>query len=156
MAALSQIAENIDQNLKSQAMLMSSKNSFLITSQDFQSHLTTSKAILNSWVHVEAEIRAKAASVMNLKLMIAIDHAAQCNRDLVELLEEIIELQNNEELMKRINALGKSSVEIDTTAEIAAIEDEYGIILEGLSKQDYYLEISNAIFNDIKKHPNYE
>ena len=58
--------------------------------------------------------------------------------------------------MKRINALGKSSVEIDTTAEIAAIEDEYGIILEGFSKQDYYLEISNAIFNDIKKHPNYE
>ena len=93
MAILSQVIENIEESLKSQAMFMDSKNSYLITMSDFQKPLRDFKVICNNWEYAEAEIRSKAASVMNLKLMVAIDYAAQCNRDTVELLEEIIELQ---------------------------------------------------------------
>ena len=121
MAILSQVIENIEESLKSQAMFMDSKNSYLITMSDFQKSLRDFKVIRNNWEYAEAEIRSKAASVMNLKLMVAIDYAAQCNRDTVELLEEIIELQNNKKLMKRIEALGSSSIETDNNNLILAV-----------------------------------
>ena len=156
MAILSQVIENIEESLKSQAMFMDSKNSYLITMSDFQKSLRDFKVIRNNWEYAEAEIRSKAASVMNLKLMVAIDYAAQCNRDTVELLEEIIELQNNKKLMKRIEALGSSYMETDNTAEIADIKEKYGIALKGFSSQDYYMETSNTIFSDINRHPKFQ
>lgn len=156
MAILSQVIENIEESLKSQAMFMDSKNSYLITMSDFQKPLRDFKVICNNWEYAEAEIRSKAASVMNLKLMVAIDYAAQCNRDTVELLEEIIELQNNKKLMKRIEALGSSSIETDNIAEIADIKEKYGITLKGFSSQDYYMETSNTIFSDINRHPKFQ
>jgi hypothetical protein len=156
LAILSQVIENIEESLKSQAMFMDSKNSYLITMSDFQKPLRDFKVICNNWEYAEAEIRSKAASVMNLKLMVAIDYAAQCNRDTVELLEEIIELQNNKKLMKRIEALGSSSIETDNIAEIADIKEKYGITLKGFSSQDYYMETSNTIFSDINRHPKFQ
>ena len=156
MAILSQVIENIEESLKSQAMFMDSKNSYLITMSDFQKSLRDFKVIRNNWEYAEAEIRSKAASVMNLKLMVALDYAAQCNRDTVELLEEIIELQNNKKLMKRIEALGSSYMETDNTAEIADIKEKYGIALKGFSSQDYYMETSNTIFSDINRHPKFQ
>jgi len=156
LAILSQVIENIEESLKSQAMFMDSKNSYLITMSDFQKPLRDFKVICNNWEYAEVEIRSKAASVMNLKLMVAIDYAAQCNRDTVELLEEIIELQKNKKLMKRIEALGSSSIETDNTAEIADIKEKYGITLKGFSSQDYYMETSNTIFSDINRHPKFQ
>ena len=156
VAYLSQVIENIEETLKGQAQFMDMKNSYLITSMDFQRPLKDYNTLEKAWGSAENEIRVKAASVMNMKLMKAIDYASECNRNNVKLIEEIIELQNNEDLMKRIDAVGQSSAEIDNSAEISAIEEDFGVILEGFSRNDYYSKISHDIFSDLNRYPKFD
>ena len=72
VAYLTQVFENIEETLKGQAQFMDMKNSYLITSMDFQRPLRDYNTLEKAWGSAENEIRVKAASVMNMKLMKAI------------------------------------------------------------------------------------
>lgn len=89
--------------------------------------------------------------MLYLSLRWPISYASESTCNNVRLFEDIIELQNNEKLMTPINAVGQSSVEIDNSVEVSAIESDYGVILEGFSKYEYYSKISHDIFSDINR-----
>jgi len=91
--------------------------------------------------------------MLYLSLRWPISYASECTRNNVKLLEDIIELQNNEKLMTRINAVGQSYVEIDNSVAVSAIESDYWVILEGFSKYEYYSKISHDMFRDVNGYP---
>jgi len=155
LAYLTQVIENIEENLKFQADLMDAKNSYLITDINLKNALRDCKTIAKGWEAADNLLRIKGASVMNMKLMTAIDYASEVQLKNIELVEHMILLQSNNDLIQRIESVGKSLAGTDNSDEIAAIERDYGIMLKGFSKQEYYLKASHEIFSDINRHPKF-
>ena len=159
-ALLSQLAEMLDEKCKAVVMAEANNKFKSTATHPFNaSNDRLQRQIVDNWPAAKAEVLNSAGNVINAKIYACFAWAEKLDRMLLDELDKKIEISKDEKLQDLLNAWGNAQVDSEE-AKIATknLEEAYPDFIDGSYipwQRERYQTLSDEMFNDIKKYPNW-
>ena len=148
-AYASQLNDALNETLNVYTIAVHTTNSYSITMSDFAKQLRTYETIYAGWPAAEEEIRKKAANVIDLRMMTIIRNIKDMQDAVLATYRKAVDLQQNEEFIAKVNAIGNSPADEDHSEAKQELLDTYDFDLNMSTGKAQAM--TNLIVEDINK-----